>query len=308
MTLTHTDYDNIKSLFNTTGQIYYYYCKLIKLAKDNQINNNSFNTILKKLENWENIENNIIKDLCENVDKIKLVMDEIDKMQLNNNPYIKVRILNKLDKQLSKFLYKKISFKQDNDIFINLQQNYLIQNEYKLILSHDLFNIAQFLLDQEIVVISNSYIKSQLIEYKFKSLFISLDSSKDIINYINNNKITLGFDFTYDFFEYIRNINHNENEKEMVKNLFIKIKLLEYANKLLSINDSSISNEDELVNIIILKSHIKACTYLLSTEQKEHIIDELNKKFNNSISKCTLIEILKESIKLNTTNIKLKIK
>lgn len=291
--LTPTDYDNIKLLFNTTNQIYYLYCNLIKLDKNNQVNSDKYNTILKKIVTFENTENNFILDLCINPDKIESIMDYINDYTLTNS-YVKKRILLKLDKQLGKY-------------FLKHNKN-LIQNEYKQALTNDIFNIAIYFINQEIKNTSNSYILEQLIEFKYKDLFLGLDSSLDIVKYIDIKDVTLSYDYVFEFSEFIRNLKHNNDEEEMIKNLYIKVKLLEYTNELLNIKNEQISNEDTMFRIMILKSYIKACLSFLNKEEKEHILNKFNAQYKNTITKEILISTFNNTDLPNIIKVKMKIK
>ena len=303
MSLTPTDYDNIKLLINTTSQIYYYYCQLIKLEKNNHINN-KYNTILKRIETFENTENNLLVDLIQNPDKIELILKNI-KDNTMINLLIKERIFIKLKNQINKILFKELLINFKNK---NIQQGNFIQNEIKQTLTDDIFNMFRYFINQEIKNSSNKYIKEQLIDFKYKDLFLGLNTSKDIKDYINIKEVTLNFDFIYNFLEFVRHLKHNEDEKSFIKSIYINDKIKLYINELLSIGDEQISNEDTIIKTTILKSYIKACLSFLNKEEKEYILDKINKQYSDTISKHILMDSLNETDKPIIKSVKLKIK
>ena len=154
---------------------------------------------------------------------------------------------------------------------------------------------------------TNSFIKKQLIEFKYNDMFLGLNSSKEIIDYINVSDVTLSFDFVYEFIQTINNSNQNETEKEIIKSIFIKNKINDYSLELLNIKNEEITNDEITVKAIILKSYIKACSNLLNdNEFKEKFIASLNS--SNKISKFFIIDALNETDKPKIYNVKLKIK
>lgn len=314
MTLTKTDYENIELIINTVNIILNNFNNLAELETNNKLDNNKIDTILKELERLEEIENNLLIDLTKDENKIDLIMNTIEK--ININPIIKNRIIIKLNKLLDKIIYNKIKMTNKLNIIFNselekiqfiFEKNNIFNNELNQALINDIFNLARFYLNKMIKNNTNSFIKKQLIEFKYNDMFLGLNSSKEIIDYINVSDVTLSFDFVYEFIQTINNSNQNETEKEIIKSIFIKNKINDYSLELLNIKNEEITNDEITVKAIILKSYIKACSNLLNdNEFKEKFIASLNS--SNKISKFFIIDALNETDKPKIYNVKLKIK
>ena len=74
-----------------------------------------------------------------------------------------------------------------------------------------------------------------------------------------------------------------------VKELFLEEATFKYVSNLLEIDDSSLSNEDEMAKVIWLKSYIKACSFLLESEQRKKIISYLTNRLKNTVTKNIII-------------------
>lgn len=307
MSLTPTDYENIELLFNTTQQIFYYYCKLIKMEKNSYNNNSELSIISKKFDLMGNVENNLILSLGQNSKKIELVMNEISEKKYSNNPYLSKRILIKLDRQLGKLLFRQFSKDNQNALY-KLQRNNLIQNEFKHAIVNDIFNTMRFYLNNEINGKYNDYIVSQLIDFKYKDLFLGLDYDNDVFKYKKIKSILLCYDFVCDFMQQFTNTTYSESEKELLKNLIVQEKLFSFAEEILIKDNSIITNEDEMIKIIILKSYVKACLCLLDDRNRESVVDFLKRQGKNTISKNCLISAIEENERPTFKTIRLKIK
>lgn len=313
LSLTHDDYKNIKMLYTTTTQIFIYYCQLIKLEKNNKINTKAFDNTLNKIIEQENTENQLIIKLCEDIDKTEFIMNIIEENQPSINPSITKRLLIKLNKRLIKLMYidinknlkeSKNDFSDKKYNFYQYQKNNLITKEYKLAIIKDIFEISRYYLNQEINNSTNKTITSQLISRKYKDLFLLLDNSINLLNYINANNLTLNFDFIYEFLEQEKNQKYNEEEKNITKNLLIIEQLFYYAEIMLK-NNNKITTDSE---INILKSYISGCLYLLNDETKNNILHFLRQQNNNTEGARILFSLFEEKNIPKVKSVHLKIK
>ena len=290
MSLTPTDYDNIDFLFNTEIIIYDYYCKISKLEKNKNLQDDKVSLLIKKLELMKNSENNYLESLVlKNYNKIDLVKDIIEKKSDKRNLDISKRINLKIDIYLQKLLYDCVINKNNNYSFNSLQVNEIIQRRLELAINNDITKVFCFYINNEIITCNNDYIKSQLIRYRYRELFYNLCNDNEIINYLNIKNITLDFDFVYDFIGYRFHLKYNDFEKQMLKELFLEEATFKYVSNLLAIDDSSLSNEDEMAKVIWLKSYIKACSFLLESEQRKKIISYLTNRLKNTVTKSIII-------------------
>ncbi len=286
MILSTEDYKNIQDLFNVTGQIYYYYCRLIKLEKANEINSNKFNVVLNKIKSIEDRENKLVLDLSTDIKKTMCVMDIIAQRKDIINPYIIKRLLNRFEGQLVKELYNTLD---RNDYFDKLQIDDLIPKIINSVIIDDICEVARYFLNQDMKNNSRDYIVSQMISFKYKDLFLKLNTVENLMDYININEILLGFDFVYEFIEQKEKRNYNDDEKKLEKTLLIQDKLFSFAEKLFDKNDDIIYDLDEMASAIILISHIKACLCMLGNEHRESIISFLSKQDKNTEAERMLI-------------------
>ena len=311
--LTPKDKKNIQTLFTITTQIFYYYHQLIKLEKNNEINNIKYSNIQNRILKLEMKEKELIVKLCQNINKTEFIMNLIEENETSINPNITKRLLIKINKYLIKLMYIDINknlkelknniFDKKYNFYQN-QKNNLTTSELKLAIVKDIFEISRYYLNQEINNSTSKIITEQLISRKYKDLFILLDNSTSLSNYINTNNITLNFDFIYEFLEQEKNHKYNEKEKNITKNLLVIEQLFYYSEMLLNKNDK-IATDFE---INILKSYINGCLYLLNDETKNNILHFLKQQDNNTEGAKILFSLFEQTDipKVKTVHLKIK--
>lgn len=316
MSLTPTDNDNIEMLFNTTKEIYNCYCDFISLEQNKKTEDEHISKILNKMKLMENSEKNLILSFGEDIEKLKLVGDRIRFLSTFYNPYLSKRILIKLELYLTKLVFKKLievkkqvqERSQKQDMYYELYVKELMQEQYNQEILSDIFNIRMYYINNEIRGNHNNYIVNQLIDFKYKDMFLNLNNDQHIIDFYNIQSVDLRSDFSLNFMEMLYNVKYSKLDSEILKTLFIQKNLFSSAESLLKKDNASMTNDDEIIEAIILKSNIKACMCLLDDNIKKSIIDFLKKQESNGISKDILISSLDDSNKPIIKDIKLKIK